>query len=86
MVGFDRYVQARFPYSASVFGAVDVVAYVPRNGAGLAYRRVRIPVPSLDRASWHEFELIAQSRIECRYRVAAPGDVSKGDADALPAR
>ena len=85
VVGSDRYAQARFPYSASVFGAVDAVAFVPRDADGRAYRRVRVPVPSLDQRSWHEFELASESRTECRYRVAA-GAVPKGEVDAVPAR
>ena len=86
VVGFDRYVQARFACSASVFGAADTVAFVPRDGYGRAYRRVRVPVPSLDRPSWHEFELVSRTRMECRYRVAQQrGAVPTGGSRALSA-
>lgn len=87
VVGFDRYAQARFPHSASVFGAVDAVVFVPREADGRAYQRVRVPVPSLDQRSWHEFELASESRTECRYRVAAASSaLPNGEADAVPAR
>jgi hypothetical protein len=53
---------------------VDAVVFVPRDGEGRSYERVRIPIPSLDRFSWHDFERTGESRTECRYRIAATGD------------
>lgn len=72
VVDSDRYVQARFACSASVFGATDVVVLVPLDDDGEAPSRVDIPIPSLDRPSWHEFELVSRTRMECRYRIASP--------------
>ncbi|HEY8282442.1 MAG TPA: hypothetical protein VIG28_08150 [Leifsonia sp.] len=86
VVAFDRYAQCRFERSASIFGAVDAVVFVPRDGEGRSYERVRIPIPSLDRFSWHDFERTGESRTECRYRVAARGDThSLGGSYAVSA-
>jgi len=79
VVGFDNHAQCRFERSASIFGAVDAVVFVPRDPEGRSYGRVRIPIPSLDQRSWHDFERTAESRTECRYRIAVPG----GDAHSL---
>ena len=82
----DRYAQARFACSASVFGASDVVVFVPLDADGEAPERIRIPIPSLDRPSFHPYELVSRTRMECRYRVAVPGDtVPTGGAHALSA-
>ena len=75
IVNSDEYVHARFACSASVFGANDVVVLVPLDDAGEAPAHIRIPIPSLDRPSWHEFELVSRTRMECRYRVAGQRDV-----------
>lgn len=86
VVESERYAQARFACAASVFGATDVVVFVPLDAEGEAPSRVRIPIPSLDRPSWHEFELVSRTRMECRYRVAVPGgDVPTGGSRALSA-
>jgi hypothetical protein len=86
VVDSDRYVQARFACSASVFGANDVVVLVPLDEEGEAPARIRIPIPSLDRPSWHGFELVSRTRMECRYRVVAPHDaVPTGGSRALSA-
>jgi hypothetical protein len=84
-VTHHRYVQARFARSASLFGAPDTVAFVPVHD-GRPYERVRIPIPSLDRQSWHDFVLSATSRTECTYRIATPSPIDvarQGDTDAL---
>lgn len=87
-VDFDHYVQCRFERSASIFGAVDAVVFVPRDAGGRSYARVRIPVPSLDQHSWHDFELTSESRTECRYRIAGSGDGarSSGGSHAVSAQ
>jgi len=86
VVAFDRYAQARFACSASVFGASDVVVFVPLDDDGEAPDRVSIPIPSLDQPSWHRFELVSRTRMECRYRVADPRDaVPSGGSHALSA-
>ncbi|WP_285114938.1 hypothetical protein [Leifsonia sp. fls2-241-R2A-40a] len=86
IVDSDRYVQARFACSASVFGATDVVVLVPEDAEGEAPSRIRIPIPSLDRPSWHEFELVARTRMECRYRIADAADSTPtGGSRALSA-
>lgn len=72
-VDLTRYVRARFAHSASVFGAADAAVFLPRDGRGSPHRRVRVPVPSLDRASWHEFDLLTESNAECRYGVRVNG-------------
>ncbi|GAB3614819.1 hypothetical protein GCM10027415_31590 [Humibacter ginsengisoli] len=69
IVNLTGFVRARFAYSASVFGAADAAVFLPRDAGGQPHRRVRVPVPSLDRASWHEFELLGDSNAECRYRA-----------------
>ena len=79
------FAQARFACSASVFGAVDAAVFVPRTEEGAAYEYVRVPIPSLDRPSWHDYELVAQTRTECRYRVAATPALVGGGVDALSA-
>jgi hypothetical protein len=71
IVDLTGFVRARFAHSASVFGAADAAVFLPRDGSGRPHRRVRVPVPSLDRASWHEFELLGDSNAECRYVVVA---------------
>lgn len=81
----QTFAQARFASSASLFGAVDAIAFVPWTQSGEAYERVRVPIPSLDQASWHEYELAAQSRTECRYRVATTPAFVGGGVDALSA-
>ena len=87
VVAFDRYAQCRFERSASIFGAVDAVVFVPRDTEGRSYSRVRIPIPSLDQSSWHDFERTAETRTECRYRIAAREDThSPGGSYAVPAR
>jgi hypothetical protein len=88
VVTFDRYVQARFSRSASLFGAPDAVAFVPRDPAGQAYARVRIPIPSLDQQSWHDFVLTADARSECTYRIAydAATAAHPGGTNAVSAR
>jgi hypothetical protein len=85
VVTFARYYAARFARSASLFGAVDAVAFVPRDASGRAYPRVRIPIPSLDRRSWHDFVLVAETRTECRYRIADPSSpgVPLGESNAV---
>ena len=86
VVTFDGYAQARFACSASVFGASDVVVFVPLDEEGEAPDTVRIPIPSLDRPSWHVYELVSRTRMECRYRVADLHDaVPTGDTRALSA-
>jgi hypothetical protein len=86
IVTATSHAQARFACSASVFGASDVVVFVPLDAAGEAPGRVRIPIPSLDRPSWHPYELVARTRMECRYRVAGRADaVPAGGAHALSA-
>lgn len=86
VVSSDRYVQARFACSASVFGATDVVVFVPLDDDGEAPAHVAIPIPSLDRPSWHEFELVSRTRMECRYRVVRERDgVPTGGSRALSA-
>jgi hypothetical protein len=70
VVRFDRYVQARFTRSASLFGTPDAVVFAPRAPDGRPFDRVRIPIPSLDNRSWHDFTLNSQSRTECVYRIA----------------
>jgi hypothetical protein len=84
-VRFDRYVQARFPHSASLFGAPDAVAFVPRDARGRAYQRVHLPIPSLDNRSWHDFTLASQSRTECTYRIA-DGASARDDSNVLRSR
>jgi hypothetical protein len=82
----DRYCKARFARSASVFGAPDVVVFVPRDSSGRAYRGVRIPIPSLDQWSWHRYALATETRTECTYRIAddAPHGVSRhGGSNAV---
>ena len=82
----DRYAQARFACSASVFGASDVIVFVPLDDDGEAPDHVRIPIPSLDQPSWHEYELVSRTRMECRYRVAGARDtVPTGGTHALSA-
>ena len=84
VVVFDRYAQCRFERSASIFGAVDAVVFVPRDPEGRSYGRVRVPIPSLDQTSWHDFERAAESRTECRYRIASTGDApGAGHAQSL---
>jgi len=87
VVDAERYAQARFACSASVFGATDVVVFVPLDPGGEAPERVRIPVPSLDRPSWHDFDLVSRTRMECRYRIAGRDEaLPVGGALALSAR
>jgi hypothetical protein len=82
----DRYAQARFACSASVFGASDVVVFIPLDDDGEAPSHVSIPIPSLDRPSWHEFELVSRTRMECRYRIAtAHATIPHGGSHALSA-
>ncbi|MGH1526621.1 hypothetical protein ACRAWC_22480 [Leifsonia sp. L25] len=86
VVSSDRHVQARFACSASVFGASDVVVFVPLDDDGEAPQHISVPVPSLDRPSWHEFELVSRTRMECRYRVAESGGaLPTGGSRALSA-
>jgi hypothetical protein len=86
VVTADRYAPSRFACSASVFGASDIVVFVPLDAGGEAPSRVRVPIPSLDRPSWHEYELVSRTRMECRYRVADPaGAVPAGGTHALSA-
>ncbi|MEN0084633.1 MAG: hypothetical protein AAGC66_07685 [Leifsonia sp.] len=81
-----RFEQARFACSASGFGATDVVVFVPLDADGAPPSGVRVPIPSLDRPSWHEFELVSRTRMECRYRVADKSDaVPTGGSRALSA-
>jgi hypothetical protein len=88
-VTFDRYAQARFARSASLFGAPDAVAFVPLN-AGQPPARVRVPIPSLDLDSWHDFVLSSSSRAECFYRIADSrsgiGTAIRGVPHALSSR
>lgn len=81
----ETFAQARFAGSASLFGAVDAVAFVPWTESGEAYEHVRVPIPSLDQPSWHDYELVSQSRTECRYRVATTPALVGGGANALSA-
>ncbi|MGH1550232.1 hypothetical protein ACRAWB_14100 [Leifsonia poae] len=86
VVTADGYAQGRFACSASVFGASDVVVFVPLDADAEAPARVRIPIPSLDRPSWHEYELVTRTRMECRYRVADRDEpVPTGGSRALSA-
>jgi len=86
VVTSEEYAQGRFACSASVFGASDVVVFVPLDDAGDAPQRISIPIPSLDRPSWHEYELVSRTRMECRYRVADRGvPVPSGGSHALSA-
>jgi hypothetical protein len=86
VVDTGRFEQARFACSASVFGAADVVVFVPLDEDGAPPSRIRVPIPSLDRPSWHEFELVSRTRMECRYRVAQqPDAVPTGGSRALSA-
>ncbi len=88
VITFDRYIQCRFERSASIFGAVDAVVFLPRDAQGRSHARVRIPIPSLDQRSWHDFELAVESRTECRYRIAHPDDGARtlGGSHAVSAR
>jgi len=70
VVSPDAYAPSRFACSASVFGASDVIVFVPLDQASEAPVRVQVPIPSLDQPSWHRFELVSRTRMECRYRVA----------------
>ncbi|MDR6972184.1 hypothetical protein [Leifsonia shinshuensis] len=74
VVTSDSHAPARFACSASVFGATDVIVFVPLDADGEAPAHVRIPIPSLDRPSWHDYELVSRTRMECRYRVADTND------------
>jgi hypothetical protein len=86
VVESERYTQARFACAASVFGAADVVVLVPLLPDGEAPQVVRVPIPSLDRPSWHRFELVSRTRMECRYRVATLHDaVPTGGSRAVSA-
>ncbi|WP_431198049.1 hypothetical protein [Leifsonia xyli] len=86
VVTADGYAQGRFACSASVFGASDVVVFVPLDADAEAPARVRIPIPSLDRPSWHDYELVSRTRMECRYRVAGRDEpVPTGGSRALSA-
>jgi hypothetical protein len=87
IVTSDRYAHARFAYSASVFGASDIIVLVPLGEGGEASARIRVPVPSLDRPSWHEYELVSRTRMECRYRIPDLEDATPGGGShALSAR
>lgn len=86
VVDFERYALCRLERSASIFGAVDAVVFVPRDPEGRSYERVRVPVPSLDQSSWHDFERTVESRTECRYRIADTADAeSAGGVHAVSA-
>ncbi|MFF1571276.1 hypothetical protein ACFVWR_00895 [Leifsonia sp. NPDC058292] len=88
-VTFDRYAQARFARSASLFGAPDTIAFVPLLDARPP-ARVRVPIPSLDLNSWHDFVLSSANRTECTYRIAGAaepvGTPTRGVPDALSTR
>lgn len=87
VVSSDRYAHARFAYSASVFGASDVIVLVPLDEDGDASARIRVPVPSLDQPSWHEYELVSRTRMECRYRIPDLDDaIPRGGSHAVSAR
>ncbi|WP_374009017.1 hypothetical protein [Leifsonia sp. LS-T14] len=86
VVASDGYATSRFACAASVFGASDVIVFVPLDDAGEAPEHIQVPIPSLDRPSWHAFELVSRTRMECRYRVAGLGDaIPSGGSRALSA-
>lgn len=76
VVSSADFMQARFACSASLFGAVDAAVLVPRDETGALFAGVRIPIPSLDQPSWHEFRLNSHSRTECRYTIGGSHAVS----------
>ncbi len=68
---------AQVDRSGSLFGTTDEKILMPLDPEGAPYDRVRIPIPSLDRPAYLEFELVVDSPRTADYRLL--GDAHFGD-------
>ncbi|HEY8281574.1 MAG TPA: hypothetical protein VIG28_03750 [Leifsonia sp.] len=68
---------AQVDRSGSLFGTTDEKILMPLDPDGRPYDRVRIPIPSLDRPAYLEFELVVDSPRTADYRLA--GDARFGE-------
>jgi hypothetical protein len=68
---------AQVDRSGSLFGTTDEKILMPLDPDGRPYDRVRIPIPSLDRPAYLEFELVVDSPRTADYRLV--GDARFGE-------
>ena len=68
---------AQVDRSGSLFGTTDEKILMPLDREGRPYDRVRIPIPSLDRPAYLEFELVVDSPRTADYRLS--GEARFGD-------
>lgn len=73
---------AQVDRSGSLFGTTDEKILIPLDEEGRPYDRVRIPIPSLDRPAYLEFELVVDSPRTADYRLL--GEARFGDGYICP--